>query len=438
MVDADEARAVRLLEQAGLVPGVRHTRGGRLSRRPVTARRAGDVRARPGARATMGRAPSRGLRSPTPDGPVEGADLSEAAGRPRPGRRAAVGGGGHGRASSRRPAATFERRDRGLHGGMQFTYRNPDRSTDPGRILPGARSLVVGAWSYRRPSRRPPTDPRPRSGTRPADRGAWPATPGRDHYASLRRALGPDRRAPPGPGVAGHGGLRRQRPGRPGRRPPGRARLVREELPPAPARRRLVVRAGLGGHRCAARPTAPEAAPGRPRRGVRELPPLPRRLPDRRPGGPRGPRRPSLPGLAGAGPGLLPRGVPRGAGRPHLRVRRLPAGLPDQPDGRPPATRRLRRPAGQTRPPGRPARPARGHRRGAAGGPRPVVHRRSRPPLPAAQRPGGPGQRRGRRPTRHRAGPAPLAGTPTTRCSSSTPAGPPAGWAGTTWWPPAA
>ena len=44
----------------------------------------------------------------------------------------------------------FERRDRGLHGGMQFTYRNPDRSTDPSRILPGARSLVVGAWSYRR------------------------------------------------------------------------------------------------------------------------------------------------------------------------------------------------------------------------------------------------------------------------------------------------
>jgi len=26
VVDADEARAVRLLEQAGLVPGVRHTR----------------------------------------------------------------------------------------------------------------------------------------------------------------------------------------------------------------------------------------------------------------------------------------------------------------------------------------------------------------------------------------------------------------------------
>jgi len=37
------------------------------------------------------------------------------------------------------------RRDEGLHGGMQFTFRNPARSTDPTRILAGARSLVVGA-----------------------------------------------------------------------------------------------------------------------------------------------------------------------------------------------------------------------------------------------------------------------------------------------------
>lgn len=37
------------------------------------------------------------------------------------------------------------RRNAGLHGGMQFTYRNPERSTTPDRILAGARSLVVGA-----------------------------------------------------------------------------------------------------------------------------------------------------------------------------------------------------------------------------------------------------------------------------------------------------
>ena len=41
-----------------------------------------------------------------------------------------------------------ERKEAGLSGGMQFTYRNPARSTDPGRILPGAAALVVGAWSY--------------------------------------------------------------------------------------------------------------------------------------------------------------------------------------------------------------------------------------------------------------------------------------------------
>ena len=43
----------------------------------------------------------------------------------------------------------IERKARGLDAGMQFTYRNPERSTDPRRILPGARSLVVGALSYR-------------------------------------------------------------------------------------------------------------------------------------------------------------------------------------------------------------------------------------------------------------------------------------------------
>jgi epoxyqueuosine reductase len=43
-----------------------------------------------------------------------------------------------------------QRRDEGLHGGMQFTYRNPARSTDPARVLPGARALVVGAFAYRR------------------------------------------------------------------------------------------------------------------------------------------------------------------------------------------------------------------------------------------------------------------------------------------------
>ena len=37
------------------------------------------------------------------------------------------------------------RRDEGLHGGMQFSVLNPALATDPGRILAGARYLLVGA-----------------------------------------------------------------------------------------------------------------------------------------------------------------------------------------------------------------------------------------------------------------------------------------------------
>ena len=55
--------------------------------------------------------------------------------------------------------ATLERRKaEGLHGGMQFTYRNPSRSTDPGQALDGARALVVGARSYRRDDPDPDPD----------------------------------------------------------------------------------------------------------------------------------------------------------------------------------------------------------------------------------------------------------------------------------------
>ena len=76
-------------------------------------------------------------------------------------------------------ADLVERRARGLHAGMQFTYRNPERSTDPARSLPGARSLVVGAWSYRSKVPPPPEEPLGRVAAY-----AW-----RDHYADLRRAL---------------------------------------------------------------------------------------------------------------------------------------------------------------------------------------------------------------------------------------------------------
>ncbi len=40
------------------------------------------------------------------------------------------------------------RKAKGLAGTMNFTYRNPDRSTDPGRALSGARSIIAGAYGY--------------------------------------------------------------------------------------------------------------------------------------------------------------------------------------------------------------------------------------------------------------------------------------------------
>jgi epoxyqueuosine reductase len=56
------------------------------------------------------------------------------------------------------PAAAFDttrrhlehRKAAGLDGGMQFTYRRPERSSDPTRALPDARALVVAARGYRR------------------------------------------------------------------------------------------------------------------------------------------------------------------------------------------------------------------------------------------------------------------------------------------------
>jgi epoxyqueuosine reductase len=73
-----------------------------------------------------------------------------------------------------------ERRAAGLHGGMEFTYRNPDRSTDPARGLAGARAIVVGALSY--PTRAPRPD-------RDEPSGRVAAYARADHYAALRNGL---------------------------------------------------------------------------------------------------------------------------------------------------------------------------------------------------------------------------------------------------------
>lgn len=90
-----------------------------------------------------------------------------------------------------------ERRAAGLHGGMAFTYRNPARSTSPGRILPGARAIVVGARRY--PSRRSgDVGAGPVGGGQAAGAPAAFARPAgvvaryasADHYQPLRYALG--------------------------------------------------------------------------------------------------------------------------------------------------------------------------------------------------------------------------------------------------------
>ena len=62
---------------------------------------------------------------------------------------------------------------------MQFTYRNPDRSTDPTATLPSAKSVIVGALSY---STQMPEQPEKLSAR--VARYVWS-----DYYAQLRESL---------------------------------------------------------------------------------------------------------------------------------------------------------------------------------------------------------------------------------------------------------
>lgn len=75
--------------------------------------------------------------------------------------------------------ALHDRKDRGLHDGMQFTYKNPERSTDPFRAVEGARSVIVAARSYWLDE---PASLDVRSAR--VARYAWT-----DHYAPLRTGL---------------------------------------------------------------------------------------------------------------------------------------------------------------------------------------------------------------------------------------------------------
>jgi epoxyqueuosine reductase len=75
--------------------------------------------------------------------------------------------------------ALNERKSQGLHNQMQFTYRNPNRSTDPTVALPSAKSVIVGALSY---STQMPEQPEKLSAR--VARYVWS-----DYYAQLRESL---------------------------------------------------------------------------------------------------------------------------------------------------------------------------------------------------------------------------------------------------------
>ena len=77
-----------------------------------------------------------------------------------------------------------ERKAAGLSATMEFTYRNPSRSTDPAQIVPGARAIFVGALSYRRSA--PATSGPIGSAQGQVARYSW-----RDNYAILRDKLEP-------------------------------------------------------------------------------------------------------------------------------------------------------------------------------------------------------------------------------------------------------
>jgi epoxyqueuosine reductase len=81
--------------------------------------------------------------------------------------------------------ALEERRAAGVSADMQFTYRNPARSTDPTRSLEGARSIVAAALAYAALVPEPEREPDRVTG--PRGRVARYATV--DHYAVLRAGL---------------------------------------------------------------------------------------------------------------------------------------------------------------------------------------------------------------------------------------------------------
>lgn len=87
----------------------------------------------------------------------------------------------------------IRRRDAGLHDGMQFTYKNPERSTDPGQAVRGARAVFVGARPYLvdEPADDLAAGPEagPDAGRHHRPRGRVARYAWTDHYAPLRAGL---------------------------------------------------------------------------------------------------------------------------------------------------------------------------------------------------------------------------------------------------------
>ena len=74
-----------------------------------------------------------------------------------------------------------DRKQAGLHADMQFTYRNPERSTEPERLVPGAAALVVGALEFSAEPCERPDDGNPYARVAAYARA--------DYYTPLRAAL---------------------------------------------------------------------------------------------------------------------------------------------------------------------------------------------------------------------------------------------------------
>ena len=249
---------------------------------------------------------------------------------------------------------------------MQFTYRNPDRSTDPDRILPGARSLVVGAWGYRRDE--PRAGP-PGTGGAPGGR-AVARYARRDHYASLRGALAPVAERLRPRRLAGRAWCATTTPWSTGPPPtgPDSAGSGRTPCCCCPGLGSWFVLGSVVTDAPLTAPTADRTPPAAARERVRPLHAVPDGLPDRRPGGARGS---STPG--GAWPGWCrPRAPsPRSTARPSATASTAAtsASRPAPSTGWPTAGTRRRRPRGRQPARGRPPGPAGRLRRRAAGRP---------------------------------------------------------------------